>query len=112
MIIKVFLPLSLAFIMFSLGLSLTLADFKRVAIEPKAFALGAFNQVIAGPLVAVGIALGFGLSRPEHVREACTHADAAVVGSALVQAIADASARGDDPAAEAGRFVAWLKTPA
>lgn len=58
------------------------------------------------------IALGFGLSRPEHVREACTHADAAVVGSALVQAIADASARGDDPAAEAGRFVAWLKTPA
>ena len=58
------------------------------------------------------IALGFGLSRPEHVREACRHADAAVVGSALVQAIADAAGRGDDPAVEAGRFVAWLKTPA
>jgi len=58
------------------------------------------------------VALGFGLSRPEHVTEACRYADAAVVGSALVQAIADASARGDDAAAAAGQFVTWLKTPA
>lgn len=58
------------------------------------------------------IALGFGLSRPEHVREACRHADAAVVGSALVQAIADATARGEDAAHAAGTFVSWLKTSA
>jgi len=58
------------------------------------------------------IALGFGLSRPEHVAEACRFADAAVVGSALVQAIADASSRGEDAAAAAGRFVTWLKTTA
>ncbi len=58
------------------------------------------------------IALGFGLSRPEHVRETCQYADAAVVGSALVQAIADAHERGDDAAEAAGRFVTWLKTPA
>lgn len=56
------------------------------------------------------IALGFGLSRPEHVAEACRLADAAVVGSALVQAIADASSRGEDAAAAAARFVTWLKT--
>jgi tryptophan synthase alpha chain len=62
--------------------------------------------------VDLPIALGFGLSRPEHVREACRHADAAVVGSALVQAIADAAAAGEDPAARAGEFVRWLKTPA
>jgi len=55
------------------------------------------------------VALGFGLSRPEHVASACTYADAAVVGSALVQAIGDASARGEDPAVAAGKFVAWLK---
>ncbi len=55
------------------------------------------------------VALGFGLSRPEHVRAACAYADGAVVGSALVQTIADASARGDDPALAAGAFVRWLR---
>ncbi len=40
------------------------------------------------------VALGFGLSRPEHVREAGRWADAAVVGSGLVQVIADS---GDTP---------------
>lgn len=53
------------------------------------------------------VALGFGISRPEHVRETCTYADAAVVGSALVQVIADA-APGDEARA-AGAFVRWLK---
>jgi tryptophan synthase alpha chain len=37
------------------------------------------------------IALGFGISRPEHVAEVGTYADAAVVGSALVSCIADAA---------------------
>ena len=53
------------------------------------------------------VALGFGISRPEHVREACVYADAAVVGSALVQVIANAPA--GQAAAEAERFVRWLK---
>jgi tryptophan synthase alpha chain len=35
------------------------------------------------------VALGFGISRPEHVREVGRYADAAVVGSALVSRIAD-----------------------
>ncbi len=56
------------------------------------------------------VALGFGISRPEHVREVGTFADAAVVGSALVQVIAQASADGRDPAARAQEFVRWLKT--
>ena len=37
------------------------------------------------------IALGFGISRPEHVAEVTAYADAAVVGSALVSLIAEAS---------------------
>jgi tryptophan synthase alpha chain len=53
------------------------------------------------------VALGFGISRPDHVREACAYADAAVVGSALVQVIADAPK--GQAAAEAERFVRWLK---
>jgi tryptophan synthase alpha chain len=36
------------------------------------------------------VALGFGISRPEHVTEVGRYADAAVVGSALVSLIADA----------------------
>jgi tryptophan synthase alpha chain len=54
------------------------------------------------------VALGFGLSRPEHVRDVARFADAAVVGSALVDVIAKA---GDSPAAAADveRFVRWLK---
>lgn len=38
------------------------------------------------------VALGFGISRPEHVAEVGSYADAAVVGSALVALIAEASA--------------------
>ena len=40
------------------------------------------------------VALGFGISRPEHVREVGRWADAAVVGSALVNVIAEAGRRG------------------
>jgi tryptophan synthase alpha chain len=38
------------------------------------------------------IALGFGIARPEQVAEVGAYADAAVVGSALVGLIAEASA--------------------
>jgi len=55
------------------------------------------------------VALGFGISRPEHVTQVGAYADAAVVGSALVQAIAEASTNGGDPARRAEEFVRWLK---
>jgi tryptophan synthase alpha chain len=54
------------------------------------------------------VAIGFGISRPEHVAEACRHADAAVVGSALVNIIAGSMP--SDAAAKAGEFVQWLKS--
>jgi tryptophan synthase alpha chain len=60
-------------------------------------------------MTGLPLAVGFGLSRPEHVREVAEFADAAVVGSALVQAIADAAATGGDPAAAAEQFVRWIK---
>jgi len=41
------------------------------------------------------LALGFGISRPEHVAEVGAYADAAVVGSALVALIADAAGSND-----------------
>jgi tryptophan synthase alpha chain len=54
------------------------------------------------------IALGFGISSPEHVAEVCAYADAAVVGSALVSVIAEASA-GPDLIGRVEDYVRWLK---
>ena len=54
------------------------------------------------------IACGFGISTPEHVRAVVEHADAAIVGSALVRRIGEAAAQGRDPAAEAGEFTRRL----
>lgn len=62
MLVSVVLPLVLAFIMFSLGLGLRVADFARVFAYPKVFAIGLANQLILLPLVAFAIAVGFRLS--------------------------------------------------
>ena len=55
------------------------------------------------------LALGFGISRPEHVRAIGQWADAAVVGSALVKVIAE---HGQAPGLldEVERYVRWLRT--
>jgi tryptophan synthase alpha chain len=55
------------------------------------------------------LAVGFGISTPEHVKHACTFADAAVVGSALVQVVAE-HGRNSDVAQRAGDYVRWLKS--
>ena len=52
-ITDIFLPLALAFIMFSLGLGLTGADFTRVAKQPKDFTVGIICQIILLPVVAI-----------------------------------------------------------
>ena len=53
----VILPLSLAFIMFSLGLGLSLNDFTRVFFKPRDFLIGLFFQIIVLPIVAIIIVL-------------------------------------------------------
>ncbi len=55
------------------------------------------------------VALGFGISSPEQVAKACASADAAVVGSALVNVIAEHGAA-PDVADRAGEYVRWLKS--
>ena len=52
MIIDAFLPLSLVFIMFALGLGLTFKDFTNLIHRPKAFFVGIMNQMILLPIVA------------------------------------------------------------
>ena len=60
-LITVFLPLALAIIMFSLGLGLTLDDFRRVFLAPKAFGIGALSQIVVLPIVAYVIVVLFRL---------------------------------------------------
>ncbi|MEE2746489.1 MAG: bile acid:sodium symporter family protein [Pseudomonadota bacterium] len=52
---NVILPLALAFIMFSLGLGLTVKDFTRVVRQPKDFFVGLVSQIILLPLVGYGL---------------------------------------------------------
>lgn len=54
------------------------------------------------------IALGFGISTPEHVRQIGEFADAAVVGSGLVSVIAEAG-RAPDLIERVESYVRWLK---
>ena len=78
---------------------------------------GARDRVAAGadalvrrirPHTSLPIALGFGISRPEHVAEVTAYADAAVVGSALVALIAEAG-RSPDLLERVEAYVRWLK---
>jgi tryptophan synthase alpha chain len=56
------------------------------------------------------IALGFGISTPEHVRQACRVADAAVVGSAIVNVIAGYEAEPGRANGAADRVAAYVRS--
>jgi len=62
MIIDIFLPLSLLFIMFTLGLDLTIQDFKNIILTPKAFTIGIINQLVVLPAIAFLIIVTINIS--------------------------------------------------
>ncbi len=55
----IFLPGSLWFIMFSIGLSLTVGDFKRVFTDRRALYVGVPSMLIVPPVIGVAMALLF-----------------------------------------------------
>jgi BASS family bile acid:Na+ symporter len=55
------LPIALAVIMGTLGLSLTVGDFKRIAVQPRGVAIGLANLLVMAPLLAVAVAELYGL---------------------------------------------------
>ena len=63
MIIDVFLPLSLVFIMFTLGLGLTIDDFTNLIYAPRAFFVGMINQMILLPIAAFFIISLMGITK-------------------------------------------------
>ncbi len=60
-LVTVGLPIALAIVMFGLGLSLTVADFARVAREPRAVAAALGTQLVVLPLVCFGLVVLAGL---------------------------------------------------
>ncbi|MGK7312356.1 MAG: bile acid:sodium symporter family protein [Candidatus Longimicrobiales bacterium M2_2A_002] len=60
-VLSTLLPAGLAFIMFALGLKLSVSDFRRVLTYPVAVSLGLAAQTLLLPLSAFGIALLFDL---------------------------------------------------
>lgn len=58
-LITVGLPIALAIIMFGLGLSLTVGDFRRVARSPKAVVVALVLQILVLPVIAFGLVVAF-----------------------------------------------------
>ncbi len=61
----ILLPVSLAIIMLGMGLSLVPDDFKRLALYPKAAAIGIINQIIILPIVGFLLIFLFGMDNLE-----------------------------------------------
>jgi BASS family bile acid:Na+ symporter len=58
----IFLPLALFLIMFGMGLGLTIKDFNRIWLEPKAVVIGLIAQLLMLPMVGFGLSSLFSLS--------------------------------------------------
>lgn len=58
----IFLPLALFLIMFGMGLGLTIKDFNRIWLEPKAVVIGLIAQLLMLPVVGFGLSSLFSLS--------------------------------------------------
>ena len=61
----IMLPVSLGIIMLGMGLALVPADFKRVALYPRAAAIGIVNQIVILPLVGFLLLMIIPMRTPE-----------------------------------------------
>ncbi|MFL2596219.1 MAG: bile acid:sodium symporter family protein [Flavobacteriaceae bacterium] len=59
---QIFLPVSLAIIMFGMGLTVVIGDFVRIFTYPKAVLVGLINQIILLPIIGFSIVVLFNLS--------------------------------------------------
>src|SRR5512139_3014153 len=63
--ITIFFPAALAIVMFGVGLSLVVDDFKRIVVYPKAVTLGLVGQLAIVPAAGFAIASFFHFSTPD-----------------------------------------------
>ncbi|MCR9093090.1 MAG: hypothetical protein NXI30_02625 [bacterium] len=59
---EILLPVSIFVMMFAIGLTLSIDDFRRIASERRSIVLGTAMQLLVTPLVGIGLALAFGLT--------------------------------------------------
>jgi tryptophan synthase alpha chain len=71
--------------------------------------LNTFLQTLR-QFTSIPIAVGFGISRPEHVRAVWHQAEGAVVGSALVREV-ERNLGKSDLVEQVGKFAKWLASP-
>jgi len=90
-IVDIFLPMALAFIMFSLGLGLTGKDFTRIIRQPKDFMIGLTSQILILPVVAFSLLMIF----PTHPEIALGVMIIAAAPGGATSNILTAFARGD-----------------
>ena len=60
--VSALLPMAVVIIMFSLGLGLIPSDFRRIAERPRAFLIGALNQIVLLPVIGYAIIRVFGFT--------------------------------------------------
>ena len=65
LITELLLPLSLGIVMLGMGFSLVPNDFKRIALYPKAAAIGIVNQIIILPLIGFLLLMLIPMRNPE-----------------------------------------------
>jgi len=65
LITELLLPLSLGIVMLGMGFSLVPNDFKRIALYPKAAAIGIVNQTIILPLIGFLLLMLIPMRNPE-----------------------------------------------
>lgn len=63
-LIEIGLPIALFIIMVGMGLTLTLNDFRRVAVYPRASVVGLLSQIVLLPVIAFALVWLFGLTGP------------------------------------------------
>src|SRR5262249_41215445 len=85
------------------------ADLPELVTRVKAGVRGRQRRPgIEGSVDSLPLAIGFGISTPEQVREAARLAQGVVVGSAIVRAVGDAVEKGVDPVAPVAELVRSL----
>lgn len=108
---EVVLPLAIFLIMVSVGMALTLDDFRRVAATPRAVAAGLSSQLLVLPLLGFATAAAFGLDEVFAVSIVLLAASPGGTTSNLVVHTADADRALSVTLTALSNMVVWLTMP-
>ncbi len=108
---EVVLPLAIFLIMVSVGMALTVQDFRRVATTPRAVVVGLSSQLVVLPLLGFATAAVFGLEEVFAVSIVLLAASPGGTTSNLVVHVADADRALSVTLTALSNMVVWLTMP-